>query len=38
VKGLGNVGTEFSLTALVDNSRRALDILGVEAMIAAVRG
>jgi len=33
-----NVCAEFSLTALVYNLRRALNILGVEAMMAAVRG
>ena len=32
------VSAEFSLTALVYNLRRALTILGVEAMLAAVRG
>ena len=31
MKGLDNVRAEFSLTALVDNLRRALNILGVEA-------
>jgi hypothetical protein len=35
--GLDNVRAEFSLTALVYNLRRALNILGVEAMIAAAR-
>ena len=30
-------GLQFSLTALVYNLRRALNILGVEAMMAAVR-
>jgi transposase len=38
MKGLDNVRAEFSLTALVYNLRRALNILGVEAMMAAVRG
>jgi Transposase DDE domain len=38
MKGLDNVRAEFSLTALVYNMRRALNILGVEAMMAAVRG
>jgi hypothetical protein len=37
-KGLDNVRAEFSLTALVYNLRRALNILGVETMMAAVRG
>ena len=32
-----NVRAEFSLTALVYNLRRALNILGVETMMAAVR-
>jgi transposase len=38
MKGLDNVRAEFSLTAVVYNLRRALNILGVEAMMAAVRG
>jgi transposase len=38
MKGLDNVRAEFSLTALVYNLRRALNIRGVEAMMAAVRG
>ena len=38
MKGLDNVRAEFSLTALVYNFRRALNILGVEAMMAAARG
>jgi Transposase DDE domain len=38
MKGLDNVRAEFSLTALVYNLRRALNILGVEAMMAAARG
>jgi len=38
MKGLDNVRAEFSLTALVYNLRRALNILGVEAMMAAVTG
>ena len=38
MKGLDNVRAEFKLTALVYNLRRALNILGVEAMMAAVRG
>jgi hypothetical protein len=37
MKGLENVRAEFSLTALVYNLRRGLNILGVEAMMAAVR-
>ena len=37
MKGLDNVRAEFSLTALVYNLRRALNILGVEAMMAAAR-
>jgi hypothetical protein len=37
MKGLENVRAEFSLTALAYNLRRALNILGVEAMVAAVR-
>jgi hypothetical protein len=36
-RGLDNVSAEFSLTALVYNLRRAFNILGVEAMMAAVR-
>jgi hypothetical protein len=38
MRGLENVRAEFSLTALVYNLRRALNILGVEAMMAAARG
>ena len=38
MRGLDNVRGEFSLTALVYNLRRALNILGVGAMTAAVRG
>jgi hypothetical protein len=38
MKGLDNVRAEFSLTALAYNLRRALNILGVEAMMAAARG
>jgi Transposase DDE domain len=34
MKGLDNVRAEFSLTALVYNLRRALNILGAEAMMA----
>lgn len=37
MQGLDKVRAEFSLTALVYNLRRALNILGVEAMMAAVR-
>jgi transposase len=37
-KGLEKVRGEFSLTALAYNLRRALNMLGVETMIAAVRG
>jgi hypothetical protein len=36
-RGLDNVRAEFSLTALAYNIRRALNILGVGAMEAAVR-
>jgi hypothetical protein len=35
--GLENVRAEFSLTALAYNLRRVINILGVSAMIAAVR-
>lgn len=38
MKGLENVRAEFSLTALAYNLRRAINILGVDAMVAAVRG
>jgi len=38
MRGLDNVRGEFSLTALVYNLRRALNIVGVAAMTAAVRG
>ena len=38
MQGLDNVRAEFSLTALAYNLRRALNSLGAEAMIAAVRG
>jgi transposase len=37
MRGLDNVRGEFSLTALVYNLRRALNIVGVEAMTAAVQ-
>jgi hypothetical protein len=36
MRGLANACAEFSLTALAYNLRRALKILGVEAMTAAV--
>ena len=36
MKGLENVRAEFSLTALAHNLRRAINIIGVRAMIAAV--
>ena len=36
MRGLENVRAEFSLTALAYNVRRALNILGVEALTAAV--
>ena len=38
MRGLQNVRAEFSLTALAYNLRRALNILGVEAMMAARPG
>jgi hypothetical protein len=38
MRGLDYVRGEFSLTALVYNLRRALNIVGVGAMTAAVRG
>jgi transposase len=37
MRGLDNVRGEFSLTALVYNLRRVLNIVGIGAMIAAVR-
>jgi Transposase DDE domain len=37
MRGVDNVRAEFSLTALDYNLRRALNILGVETMMAAVR-
>ncbi len=37
IRGLEKVRAEFSLTALVYNLRRALNILGVGPMIAALR-
>ena len=36
MRGLANVRAEFSLTTLAYNLRRALNILGVEAMTTAV--
>jgi transposase len=36
MRGLASVRAEFSLTALAYNLRRALNILGAEAMTAAV--
>ena len=36
MRGLDKVRAEFSLTALAYNLRRALNILGMDAMIAAV--
>jgi len=36
MRGLENVRAEFSLTALVYNLRRALNILGIEKLMAAV--
>ena len=38
MRGLDKVRAEFSLTALVYNLRRAINILGVEAMMTAVTG
>jgi hypothetical protein len=38
MRDLDNVRGEFSLTALVYNLRRALNLVGVETMTAAVRG
>ena len=38
MRGLANVRAEFSLTALAYNLRRALNILGVEAMTTRRRG
>ncbi len=38
MRGLQNVRAEFSLTAFAYNLRRALNILGVEAMMAVARG
>jgi hypothetical protein len=36
MRGLEKVGGEFSLTALAYNLRRALNILGMEKLMAAV--
>jgi hypothetical protein len=36
MRGLEKVRAEFSLTALAYNMRRAFNILGIEAMMAAV--
>jgi two-component SAPR family response regulator len=38
MRGLDKVRAEFSLTALVYNLRRALNILGVARLMAAVAG
>jgi len=38
MRGLEKVRAEFSLTALVYNLRRALNILGVARLMAAVAG
>jgi hypothetical protein len=37
MKGLDSVRAEFSLTALAYNLRRAINLLGVSAMVAAVK-
>jgi hypothetical protein len=37
MRRLENVRAEFSLTALVYNIRRALNLVGVEGLLAAVR-
>ncbi|MCP4073927.1 MAG: IS1182 family transposase, partial [Hyphomicrobiales bacterium] len=37
MKRLENVRAEFSLTALVYNIRRALNLVGVKGLMAAVR-
>ena len=37
MRGLGKVRAEFSLTALVYNLRLALNVLGVERLMQAVR-
>jgi transposase len=38
MRGLENVRAEFSLTALAYNLRRAINILGVGTLIAAIQG
>ena len=38
MKGLESVRAEFSLTALAYNLRRAINLLGITTMAAAVRG
>ena len=38
MRGLEKVRAEFSLTALAYNLRRALNILGIDTMMAALRG
>jgi hypothetical protein len=38
MRGLENVRAEFSLTALAYNLRRAINILGVGPLIAAIQG
>ena len=38
MRGLDKVRAEFSLTALVYNLRRALNVVGLEPLMAAVRG
>lgn len=38
MRGLDKIRAEFSLTALVSNLRRALNILGVARLMAAVAG
>ena len=37
MRGLDNVRGEFSLTALAYNLRRAISLVGIPALIAAVR-
>ena len=37
MRGLDNVRAAFSLTALVYNLRRAVNILGVDAMMAVIQ-
>jgi hypothetical protein len=36
-EGLDNVRAEFSLTALAHNLRQAINILGVDAMMAVIQ-